>query len=499
LTFNGTTLTTANDASISGLTVGKGCGSQTQNTAVGNTAIYSNSTGNSLSAFGYNALYNNTTGSSNTAIGTSALASNNTGSYNVAVGQASLIFNTTADNNTAVGYQAGYSNTNAGGIGVLGYQAGYSNTTGSVTGVGYQAGYLNTTGSNTHAFGFRALYSNTTGSSNVAVGRDCLYSNTTASNNTAVGYQAGYTNSTGASLTALGYQAGYSSTGNFNTFVGKASGYTTTGADNTFIGHQAGYSVTTGSGNAFFGSTTAGSYGAGFYVTTGSKNTILGSYNGNQGSLDIRTASNYIVLSDGDGNPRGTFTSGGWYKVQADSSYQDIAGLYHEFSSAQNNQVLIAASSNTGSGVTGIRSKLPAGANASAKFFIAELAGSGGVFQVIANGNVQNTNNSYGAISDIKLKENIVDATPKLADLMQVKVRNYNLKSDPSHKQLGVVAQELEQVFPSMIEETLDTDTEGNELGTTTKAVKYSVFVPILIKAIQELKAELDEYKATHP
>lgn len=119
------------------------------------------------------------------------------------------------------------------------------------------------------------------------------------------------------------------------------------------------------------------------------------------------------------------------------------------------------------------------------------------VFQVQANGNVQNTNNSYGAISDIKLKENIVDATPKLADLMQVKVRNYNLKSDPTHKQLGVIAQELEQVFPAMVEEATDKDEEGNSLGTTTKGVKYSVFVPMLIKAIQELKQINDTQAAT--
>ena len=120
-------------------------------------------------------------------------------------------------------------------------------------------------------------------------------------------------------------------------------------------------------------------------------------------------------------------------------------------------------------------------------------------FRVYGNGNVQNTNNSYGAISDIKLKENITDATPKLADLMQVKIRNYNLKSDPEHKQLGVIAQELEQIFPAMIEESPDKDAEGNNLGTTTKSVKYSVFVPVLIKSLQELKAEFDAYKASHP
>jgi len=118
-------------------------------------------------------------------------------------------------------------------------------------------------------------------------------------------------------------------------------------------------------------------------------------------------------------------------------------------------------------------------------------------FVVADSGNVTNTNNSYGAISDVKLKENIVDATPKLADLMQVKVRNYNLKSDPEHKQLGVIAQELEQVFPAMVEETSDRDAEGNHLGTTTKQVKYSVFVPMLIKAIQELKAINDTQTET--
>jgi len=115
------------------------------------------------------------------------------------------------------------------------------------------------------------------------------------------------------------------------------------------------------------------------------------------------------------------------------------------------------------------------------------IASTGGTdrFFVLGNGDVQNTNNSYGAISDVKLKENIVNATPKLDDLMQVKVRNYNLIGDDK-KQLGVVAQELEQVFPSMIEEIPDRDEEGNILDTATKSVKYSVFVPMLIKAIQE-------------
>ena len=123
-----------------------------------------------------------------------------------------------------------------------------------------------------------------------------------------------------------------------------------------------------------------------------------------------------------------------------------------------------------------------------------------------SNGNVVNRNNSYGGYSDVKLKENIVDATPKLDDLMKVKVRNYNLIGDDK-KQLGVVAQELEDVFPNMIDESIDfedkeiTDEEGNvsiekiDLGTTTKSVKYSVFVPMLLKGMQEQQEIINDLK----
>ena len=116
-------------------------------------------------------------------------------------------------------------------------------------------------------------------------------------------------------------------------------------------------------------------------------------------------------------------------------------------------------------------------------------------FRVADSGNVTNTNNSYGAISDVKLKENIVDATPKLADLCDVKVRNFNFIGS-EEKQLGVIAQELETVFPSMVEEAPDKDADGNDLGTVTKQVKYSVFVPMLIKAIQEQQAIITDLKA---
>jgi len=120
-------------------------------------------------------------------------------------------------------------------------------------------------------------------------------------------------------------------------------------------------------------------------------------------------------------------------------------------------------------------------------------------FNVTTNGNVTNTNNSYGPISDVKLKENIVDVTPKLEKLLQVRIVNYNLKANlgyESHKQIGVIAQELEQVFPGLVDESPDRDEEGNDLGTTTKSVKMSVFVPMLIKAMQEQQALITQLTA---
>ena len=112
-----------------------------------------------------------------------------------------------------------------------------------------------------------------------------------------------------------------------------------------------------------------------------------------------------------------------------------------------------------------------------------------------SSGNVQNTNNAYGQLSDSKIKENIVDATNKLEDLNRVKVKNFNLKGD-KQKQIGVIAQELESIFPSMVENHKDYNEEGEDLGTVTKSVKYSVFVPILIKAIQEQQVIINDLKA---
>jgi hypothetical protein len=103
-----------------------------------------------------------------------------------------------------------------------------------------------------------------------------------------------------------------------------------------------------------------------------------------------------------------------------------------------------------------------------------------------SNGNVVNTNNSYGAISDIKLKENIVDANSQWDDLKALQVRNYNFKEGQTHTQIGLVAQEVELVSPGLVTESPDRDEDGNDLGTVTKSVNYSVLYMKAVKALQE-------------
>ena len=120
-------------------------------------------------------------------------------------------------------------------------------------------------------------------------------------------------------------------------------------------------------------------------------------------------------------------------------------------------------------------------------------------FRVYTNGNVQNTNNSYGALSDLKLKENIVDANSQWDDLKALQVRNYNFKPETNqqtHTQIGLIAQEAELVSPGLVSESPDRDEEGNDLNTVTKSVNYSVLYMKAVKALQEAMERIEQLEA---
>jgi hypothetical protein len=100
---------------------------------------------------------------------------------------------------------------------------------------------------------------------------------------------------------------------------------------------------------------------------------------------------------------------------------------------------------------------------------------------------------SWGTFSDERLKydiEPIVDGLTKLANVRCVSYRLKDVDAEDSQKKLGVIAQDLVGV----VDEVIDiTKRSGDE--TDYMSVRYTELIPILTKAIQELKAELDTVK----
>jgi len=172
--------TAEGDDALFSLTTGFG------NTAIGFDALYGTN-GSYNTANGYRALEHNTT-TGNTATGADALRSNTSGTYNTATGYGALEYNTTGHADTATGLRALYSNIN-----------GLGNTAD-----GYQALFFNTTGTNNTANGANALHDNTIGNDNTATGESALNHNTTGSGNVALGFRAGGNLTTGSNNIDIG-------------------------------------------------------------------------------------------------------------------------------------------------------------------------------------------------------------------------------------------------------------------------------------------------------
>jgi len=445
--------------------------SGTENAFIGLAAAQSNTTGSFNTAIGGRyALDSNTTGARNTSVGHQSMRQNTTGNYNTSVGRSALYSNTTADNNTAVGNQALYTNAQNFNV-AMGHVAGYANTTGYITAIGSSALQNNTTGTNNVAVGgynnaVGTLRNNTTGSQNTGVGYGALVNNTTAGNNTAVGYQALYSHvnsDANSQNTALGYKAGYA-----------ATGYTS-----TFIGGSAGLNATTGLGQTFVG------YGAGADITTGSKNTIIGTYGGNVGGLDLRTANNYIVLSDGDGNPRQVIDSVGRFFVG--TAAQSISSTQSgEINSVgQSGFAFVQSSTTAGNFAITCLNQATGGTRSQIRF----LDGSGGGTErgsITTNG----TSTAYNTTSDYRLKENVIDLTGAADRVQQLAPKRFNFIADADKTVDGFLAHEVADIVPEAITGTHnEVDADGNAV---MQGIDQSKLVPLLTAALQEALTKID-------
>lgn len=119
--------------------------------------------------------------------------------------------------------------------------------------------------------------------------------------------------------------------------------------------------------------------------------------------------------------------------------------------------------------------------------------------RIAADGDVTNTNNSYSAISDQKLKENIADAPSQWDDVKATKVRHFNFKQKTgfsTERQIGWVAQEVELVSPGCVKAETDRDNDGKLMETSTKSVKTSVLLIKGYKALQEAMERIEALEA---
>ena len=308
---------------------------------------------------------------------------------------------------------------------------------GTNTVLGVQAMDSNTTGNSNTAIGREALEANTTGNGNVAVGFLAMEANTEGNNNTALGREALQSNTTGNSNTALGLQAlQLNDSGGNNTAVGlQVLKFNTTGINNAAIGFQALNSNTSGANNTALGrlalnsntigdDNTAVGRQAGDVITTGNKNTLLGSF--------------------------------------CDPSAED------------GDDQIVVGYNLTGKGDD-----------------TAFVGGTNGAY------NEKNVT-TWETTSDQRIKKNIADNNDGLNVISQVRVRNFEYRAPdeitelPSHAaveqdgtQIGVIAQELQQVLPECVSKN----------STGVLSVNTDPLVWYLINAVKELKTEIEELK----
>jgi len=131
------------------------------------------------------------------------------------------------------------------------------------------------------------------------------------------------------------------------------------------------------------------------------------------------------------------------------------------------------------------------GKSASSTSSVAEIYGANGHFKIMGDGDAENSSGRYSSISDERYKENIVDANSQWDDIKAIKVRNYNFKEEKqwgTHKQIGVIAQELEA--SGMTGGLVRTNDDGY------KSVATSILYMKAVKALQEAMTRIETLEA---
>ena len=222
---------------------------------------------------------------------------------------------------------------------------------------------------------------------------------------------------------------------------------------------------------------------------------------GTPGTNDMPGRLVFFTTADGQATPteRMRIDALGALKTSPNGTYKFPAGTTEiTHNDATSSVQLIASSTGFTSDAVTI-STYRNTVNDSYKFLSCIRQGFAVALEIRDDGDVYNVNGTYGSLSDVKLKENIVDANSQWDDIRQLRVRNYNFKpetNNSTHKQIGVIAQEIEDVSPGLVNTVPDRDEDGNDLGTVTKSVNYSVLYMKAVKALQEAMERIETLEA---
>ena len=351
------------------------------------------------------------TGSNNTSLGDGALDSldgSSPGDSNVAIGKDAGTALTTGDRNVAVGHNAFDSATNQEDNVAVGHNA-LSSITASggtlCTAIGSKALESLTTGFHSVAVGYGSQDAMISGIRNVSVGRDSLGADTKGSYNTAIGDLA------------LSTQNFTSATDAYNTAVG---------AD------------------------------AGKLITTGDKNVVLGSYTGNQGGLDIRTSSNNVVISDGDGNVRLYSDSVGRIGIGNISPSTYSGRIVSQISGGASAPAIACVNSTVGGTLRMI------------DFF--QGTSTSRVGSIESN----SSSTAYNTSSDYRLKENVTDISDGITRVKQLSPKRFNFIVDADTTVDGFLAHEAATVVPESVSGTKDAMMDEEYTVTAAKGDVYT-------------------------
>ena len=460
-------------------------------TSVGHESMYNISSGYNNSGLGYQSFYNLTTGYDNTAIGNFAGGTLLTGYKNTYLGNSTDASSTSAINQTMIGYDATGQADNSVTLGnsdvTAIYMAQDSGATVYAAGLNLGGTAITATAAEINLLdGVTTVGSGILSSATESGNTGVRLSTSSASNHGDIGSNAvdlSYQNSTSSTKGATGYAAtalGYLTTASGNRSTATGNNTVASGHQSTSMGE-----LTTASGRETLASgnstTASGNYSTAMGLSTtasGAQSTAMGRLTTASGISSLAlgystTASGHQSISAGNSsNASASYSTSIGYGSVASDFASTVIGQYNSSGSSVTNNATSFNIANTafviGNGTSGSLSD---------------------AFKVMFNGdttvsNDLTVNGDVVVSSDARLKSNIVSLGSTLSRLLLIDGKSYTMIKDGKQK-IGVLAQEIKEVFPELVSE------DANEM----LAVNYHGLVPVLINARKEQQSEIDELK----